>query len=164
MPPAGDSVSHPPDTVVTFPPSALPEPELGPEPGQPCSLATVRADPPTDPERVGNGNARNIILFRCSKELYFHTFSKIFLSKFKLKNIYSTSVIDIKIFIIRLRYAQNSLPKALHFLRTGHSPPPPPLPYLPCGVSPRLLFHKKIILATFIVSLLVYISKMYLLV
>ena len=36
--------------------------------------------------------------------------------------------------------------------------------YLPCGVSPSLLFHKKIILASFIVSLLVYISQMYLLV
>ena len=34
-------------------------------------------------------NARNIILFRCSKTLYFHTFSKMFLSKFTLKNIYN---------------------------------------------------------------------------
>ena len=60
-------------------------------------------------------------------------------------------------------------PKALHF-PTPPPPekrataPPPPLPYLPCGVSPRLLFQKKIILATFIVSLLMYISQMYLLV
>ena len=35
-------------------------------------------------------NARNIILFRCSKAFYFHTFSKMFLSKFTLKNIYNT--------------------------------------------------------------------------
>ena len=41
-------------------------------------------------------------------------------------------------------------PKALHFIKFN----------LPCGVSPRLLFHTKIILATFIVSLLVYIFQM----
>ena len=52
-------------------------------------------------------NARNIILFRCSKALYFHTFSKIFLSKFTLKNIYNTPQICSGM----LKVA----PKALHF-------------------------------------------------
>ena len=40
--------------------------------------------------RKWKNNARNIILFRCSKALYFHTFSKMFLSKCTLKNIYNT--------------------------------------------------------------------------
>ena len=80
-------------------------------------------------------NARNIILFRCSKALYFHTFSKMFLSKCTLKNIYNTPQICSGMLKIA--------PKALHFLKFlgGHSSPPP-LPYLPCGVSPRLLLHK----------------------
>ena len=79
--------------------------------------------------RKWKNNARNIILFRCSKALYFHTFSKMFLSKCTLKNIYYTP----QIFSGMLKIA----PKALHFLkflgvgptpppprRTGHSPPP----------------------------------------
>ena len=88
---------------------------------------------------------RNMILFRCSKALYFHTFSKMFLSKFALKNIYNTPQICSRMLKIA--------PKALHFLQFlgggPLTPPPPeerataPLPYLPCGVSPCLLFHKK---------------------
>ena len=68
-----------------------------------------------------------------------------YFQKCTLKNIYNTPQICSGM----LKIAR----KALHFLkflggappppprRTGHSPPP--LPYLPCGVSPRLLFHKK---------------------
>ena len=59
--------------------------------------------------RKWKNNARNIILFRCSKALYFHTFSKMFLSKCTLKNIYNTP----QIFSGMLKIA----PKALHFLR-----------------------------------------------
>ena len=80
--------------------------------------------------------ARNIILFRCSKALYFHTFSKMFLSKCTVKNIYNTP----QIFSGMLKIA----PKALHFLNFlgGRAIPPPPpkngshplpFPYLPCG-------------------------------
>ena len=73
--------------------------------------------------RKWKNNARNIILFRCSKALYFHTFSKMFLSKCTLKNIYNTP----QIFSGMLKIA----PKALHF------PPPPSLPSLWC--QPRWL-------------------------
>ena len=59
--------------------------------------------------RKWKNNARNIILFRCSKALYFHTFSKMFLSKCTLKNIYNTP----QIFSGMLKIA----PKALHFLK-----------------------------------------------
>ena len=65
-----------------------------------------------------------------------------------LTNIYNTP----QIFSGMLKIA----PKALHFLKClggGQPPPPPPAPeervtappppYLPCGVSPRLLFHTK---------------------
>ena len=44
-------------------------------------------------------NAQNIILFRCSKALYFHTFSKMFLSNFICSGM--------------LKIA----PEALHFLK-----------------------------------------------
>ena len=53
--------------------------------------------------------ARNIILFRCSKALYFHTFSKMFLSKFTLKNMCNTPQICSGMLKIA--------PKALHFLK-----------------------------------------------
>ena len=107
-------------------------------------------------------NARNITLFRCSKALYFHTFSKMFLSKFTLKNMYNIPQICSGMLKIA--------PKALHFLkspppppprRTGHNPPPPPsvpsLRLLTTFIIPHFL-------PLFIVSLLVYISQMYLLV
>ena len=58
-------------------------------------------------------NAKNIILFRCSKALYFHTFSKMFLS-----NFIGSGMLKIA-------------PKALHFLkflRGGPPNPPPPAP------------------------------------
>ena len=84
--------------------------------------------------RKWKNNARNIILFRCSKALYFHTFSKMFLSKCTVKNIYDTPQICSGMLKIA--------PKALHFLkflgggspnappprRMGNSPPPPPPP------------------------------------
>ena len=73
--------------------------------------------------RKWKNNARNIILFRCSKALYFHTFSKMFLSKCTLKNIYNTP----QIFSGMLKIA----PKALHFLKFlggGPIPDPPPPP------------------------------------
>ena len=114
--------------------------------------------------RKWKNNARNIILFRCSKALYFHTFSKMFLSKCTLKNIYNTPQICSGMLKIA--------PKALHFLkflgegqtpppprRTGHSPPSlPSLRRLTPFIIPQ-----KIILAT-IFSLLLYISQKYLLV
>ena len=115
-------------------------------------------------------NARNIILFRCSKALYLHTFSKMFLSKCTLKNIYNTPQICSGMLKIA--------PKALHFqkfLRGGPPNPPPPPPeeraITPPPPSVPSLRHltpfiipQETILATFIVSLLVYISQMYLLV
>ena len=105
-------------------------------------------------------NARNIILFRFSKALYFHTFSKMFLSKCTLKNIYNTPQICSGMLKIA--------PKALHFLTfLGGGPPKPPTPpsvYLPCARLTPFIIPQKIILAIFIVSLLVYISQMYLLV
>ena len=67
-------------------------------------------------------------------------------------HIFKNVPFKIYTFIIRLRSAQvcsKIAPKALHFSKIPPPPPkngpqpPPPLPYLPCGVSPRLLFHKK---------------------
>ena len=80
-------------------------------------------------------NARNIILFRCSKALYFYTFSKMFLSKFTLINIYNTP----RICSGMLKIA----PKALHFLQfppppqeRATAPPPPPPPTFPTASHP----------------------------
>ena len=58
------------------------------------------------------------------------------------------------------------VPKALNFLKfIGGGPKPPPPPSVPSlrRLTPFII-PQKIILATFIVSLLVYISQMYLLV
>ena len=60
---------------------------------------------------MGKKNARNIILFRCSKALYFYTFSKMFLSKFTLKNIYMYNTPQICSGMLKIA------PKALHFLK-----------------------------------------------
>ena len=61
-------------------------------------------------------NAKNIILFRCSKALYFHTFSKMFLSNFICSGM--------------LKIA----PKALHFLKFLRGGPPIPPPRSPPGI------------------------------
>ena len=73
---------------------------------QPCRVTTRVT---VTKSRKWKKNDRNIILFRCSKALYFHTFSKIFLSKFTLKNIYNTPQICSGMLKIA--------PKALHFLK-----------------------------------------------
>ena len=104
-------------------------------------------------------NARNITLFRCSKALYFHTFSKMFLSKFTLKNIYNTP----QIFSGMLKIA----PKALHFLQFLSPPPPPkngpqpppPLPTFPAASHPVYYSTKNNSCHFYSVSLLVYISN-----
>ena len=73
--------------------------------------------------------------------LFSHIFKKMFLSKFTLKNI----------------------PKALHFLKKNGTPPPPPPPSVPSlRRLTSFIIPQKNILATFIDSLLVYISQMYL--
>ena len=90
----------------------------GPQGGNTLFIKVIKS-------RKWKKKARNIIVFRCSKALYFHTFSKMFLSKFTLKNMYNTPQICSGM----LKIAH----KALHFPKP---PPPPPLRTFPAASRP----------------------------